>query len=1281
MNRLYVIFVFLFLSCIGFGQTSDVVEGCSPLRVQFNSTSLSQYYWDFADGGFSTNQNPEYIYTEPGIYIVILKEGQNGAEVGQIQITVYREPILNIDFDKTNGCSPLQVNFTSTIDIDEDVDITGYKWSFGDGNTSNQVNPTHIYTTPGLFTVSLEVTSSFRACSKTQIFFDVIEVGGSEGDFSIIAGTECVLPFQYAFTNLTEQKPGNKYFWDFGNGVTSTFYNPGTITYTQEGEFNVSLVVTSAEGCETIIVKQVIIGVNKFNLPIPDTLCIDLDYFLGNNSTGTFFQWQFQGNHHGSASSARNPRVKYKTEGWKTISLRIGNNPQCRKDTTFMVYIENPFADFTFDPLVACENPMEITLSANNKTFKEYYWNQSGENTSPDEILIVTAPPRRDSFHMNFIDTVFLELMIISHAGCRDTIVDTAYHHRPDAYFLSSEPRGCTPLIVNFEETSLTHSPIVYRKWLFGDGTEEETPGSATVSHTYTEPGEYFAKLVIENADGCRDTSVGMWIYVGEPIEPEFELDKTEICIGESISVEFFNNDPRIEDFHLTTDDGRFQHCWTEKTATHVFETEPGFFDVTAHVVYNGCYGEIVYEDHILVKGAKANIGFKTNCDEPLEVDFTSKSIDATRLLWTIEDVEYTEEEFRHAFSSKGDYMVYLEAENIASGCEANLDSQIVYIREIKAVLEGPDTLCTDQPYAWSGANSIDVDRECSKGYLWKYSYKRPRETNLSENFDLFQSNFAKPNNKHWIQLIVENTNGCRDTATMDFVIYDLKPNFDLSDNDICLPADVAFTDLSTSDTTIVGWNWFNGNSNQNMVHTFLEPFTTFNATLEVVDAVGCRKSIFKTIRSYKPTSTISLNPGNTICKGNQVNFNASDYTIKGSNLDFQWDIGGLFTSDIRNPFFVFEETGVYPIELVYTEQSSGCQDTARTTLTVIEQPVADFSSDVDDLPFICHPRIINFMNESESEGIVNYQWTFRNTSFSTVENPSEGFPKGEHEVVFIVRSIFGCADTISRSYVLIGPEGDIELDSSPICTNQEIMLSVIDTVDLTSYQWIFGDGQTFSNQSPVIVKFDLDPSITAIPVRLIMTSGENQCELVVQDSISFFAVSAEFEIRDTVACEGQVFLDNYSIGATNYFWDFGDGTTSTDLDPTHTYETFGEKFIQLIISANEGACTDTITYSTILEEDSYEVKFPNVFTPNGDGQNDIFKLNIDEELNELVEFLEFKIINRWGHVVFNNEDPRGWDGNYNGQPAPAEVYKFILVARIKGCDIVSKNGNVTLIR
>src|SRR5690606_7648319 len=116
--------------------------------------------------------------------------------------------------------------------------------------------------------------------------------------------------------------------------------------------------------------------------------------------------------------------------------------------------------------------------------------------------------------------------------------------------------------------------------------------------------------------------------------------------------------------------------------------------------------------------------------------------------------------------------------------------------------------------------------------------------------------------NKHWIELIVENTNGCRDTARMDFVIYDLNANFDLSDTEICIPNDIEFTDQSTSDTTIVAWNWFNGSNDPNMVHTFDEPFTTFSATLEIVDAVGCRKSISQPIKSYKPTSTISLNPG-----------------------------------------------------------------------------------------------------------------------------------------------------------------------------------------------------------------------------------------------------------------------------------------------------------------------------------------------------------------------------------------------------------------------------------
>lgn len=1276
MNKFYTTTILFFFGYTMFAQSADVTEGCSPLRVQFNTAALTQYYWDFADGGISTDQNPEYFFSSPGVYTVKLKEGINGAEVGQIRINVYDKPDLDVSFDVSDGCAPLDVNFTSKIILSPNISITNYKWTFGDGNFSEEINPSHTYQTPGLYTVSFEVTSSLRGCSVTEIFFDVIDVAGVEADFNIVSGNECNFPFQYGFVNLSPQVAGNTYFWDFGNGQTSTLYNPGTFDYNEEGEFEITLRVTSNRGCVTLVSKNIRIGLTRFILNIPDSICIRDTVILDNMSTGSFFQWQLPENILSSASTQRTPPVCYESPGFKSISLKIGNNIECQRDTTFMIYVQDPSAGFTFDPLVSCLNPMEINLIADSIMYKEYYWHFSEENSGPHNTVIVTAPPRRDSFHMNFIDTVYFRLEVVSHLGCVSEFVDTAYHHRPDAYFLSSEPRGCAPLKVDFNETSLTHVPIVYRKWIWGDGSETEAPGSSEISHVFTDPGEYFVKLIIENEDGCRDTSVGMWIYVGEPIIPEFALDKTEICIGEAIHVNFLNNDTRIDNFHLSSDDGRFQHCWTKKSATHIFDTEPGLFDVKAEVVYNGCYSEINFENHILVKGAKANIGFKIDCEDPLNVDFMSKSLNADNLKWFVENTEYTSEQFKHRFSTTGDFSVRLEAGNTASGCPVTEHVQLVRTRKIKAVLEGDDKLCKGAFYEFSAAESVDVDSECSKGYLWKFSHSRPRETNLPNHFEV-----EFPLGRQWIELIVEDTNGCRDTVRKNLDVYDVYPDMEISDTDICFPATVEFLNLSTADTTIASWKWFNEDEEWNTTQVFEDFFNSGFFVLEIEDVVGCKKRVSKRITGYKPISNVILTPGNTICRGNQLNLTASDYTLKGSSLDFHWDIGGIFTSDIRTPSFIFEETGTYPIVMIYTEKGSGCMDTVFTNVTVIESPIANFTSDVESFPFICHPRIINFKNESEVEGEVNYMWNFRENAVSILENPSEGFPKGEHVVTLIVSSIHGCADTLMRNYVLVGPEGEIKLDTSPICTNQEILLDLIDTADIYSYQWLIGDGNSYLNEAPLTLSFNLDPSVTSIPVRLVLSSGENECELVIEDKISFFAVEAAFEIKDTVSCQGQVFLDNLSIGVSDYYWDFGDGTTSIEENPVHTYSLLGEKFITLIVSANDGVCRDTIIYSTLLEEDSYELKFPNVFTPNGDGQNDIFRLNIDEELKEYVEFLDFRIVNRWGDIVYNNENAVGWDGNYKGQPAPAEIYAYYIVARIKGCDVVSKKGNVTLIR
>lgn len=135
-------------------------QGIAPFTVQFTDTtagSLTAWQWDFGDGGVSAIRNPSHLYTTAGVYTVTL---QNVTSYGFTRTTTITEAVriyqrARAAFSATplTGAAPLQVAF-----VDQSTgDITHWQWNFGDGATSTERNPTHIYTSPGAYQVVLSV--------------------------------------------------------------------------------------------------------------------------------------------------------------------------------------------------------------------------------------------------------------------------------------------------------------------------------------------------------------------------------------------------------------------------------------------------------------------------------------------------------------------------------------------------------------------------------------------------------------------------------------------------------------------------------------------------------------------------------------------------------------------------------------------------------------------------------------------------------------------------------------------------------------------------------------------------------------------------------------------------------------------------------------------------------------------------------------------------------------------------------------------------------------------
>ncbi len=152
--------------------TATPTSGKTPLTVNFTDTSDTspiQWLWNFGDGTNSTEQNPVHIFTTAGTYNVTLRAwndlGSDTMEkVGYITVRDPAAPVANFTGTPATGTAPLTVTFNDT-----STNLpTGWLWTFGDGTNATEQNPVHMYSTPGNYTVSLNVTNEDGSNSVTK---------------------------------------------------------------------------------------------------------------------------------------------------------------------------------------------------------------------------------------------------------------------------------------------------------------------------------------------------------------------------------------------------------------------------------------------------------------------------------------------------------------------------------------------------------------------------------------------------------------------------------------------------------------------------------------------------------------------------------------------------------------------------------------------------------------------------------------------------------------------------------------------------------------------------------------------------------------------------------------------------------------------------------------------------------------------------------------------------------------------------------------------------------
>jgi PKD repeat protein len=252
--------------------TGIPASGPAPLAVHFNDTSTGQHdqwEWDFGDGNTSSEENPLYIYYEPGSYSITLNVSQTGGEsVSSTQddyITVSAvssiPPVAEFSGDLTSGVAPLTVTFS---DLSTNTP-TSWNWSFGDGNSSTIQNISYTYSSAGIYTVSLNSTNDEG--SNITIKTNYINVtAASVEPFVEFNGTPTsgAAPLTVQFNDLSTGFVNPvTYFWDFGDGSNSTEHNPVHIYTTSNAEnYTVTLNISGNYGKTASIKKSGYISID-----------------------------------------------------------------------------------------------------------------------------------------------------------------------------------------------------------------------------------------------------------------------------------------------------------------------------------------------------------------------------------------------------------------------------------------------------------------------------------------------------------------------------------------------------------------------------------------------------------------------------------------------------------------------------------------------------------------------------------------------------------------------------------------------------------------------------------------------------------------------------------------------------------------------------------------------------------------------------------------------------------------------------------------------------------
>jgi len=791
-------------------------------------------------------------------------------------------------------------------------------------------------------------------------------------------------------------------------------------------------------------------------------------------------------------------------------------------------------------------------------------------------------------------------------------------------------------------------NPVSWQ-WNFGDGSPIDT--SINPSHLYNSAGDYTVTLIATWSDGYQDSIIKIVSVLADTGNANFYYNA--LC---SDWIQFYDSslgEPTgwFWDFgdSLGTDTVQYPQYWF---------SDYGTFNVTLIVTYsNGCLPDTVSKPVVIIPKLTVSFPNVACVGDTIYVSITFAG-DTASVSYTYFDFGdgYWVDSFNyiqnaaHVYDSAGTYPVWFEIYYGGWWCYDYVsDSITVYPSPLAYFIVDEDSICTGDSVAFTDSSSGNIT-----SWIWDFGDGSPLDS--SQN----PIHFYNSDGLYSVTLWITNDVGCFDTLTKyinvlpGFTLFINSPNVTCSG--LC---DGSATAIALGGVAPYTYFWSNGQTTQTATG-----LCAGNDSITVIDSNGCQVTVNVTITEPVVLTTdigITYNSCDSVC-----DIEAAATPFGGTPpYAYLWDDGQTTST----------ATGLcLGLHYVTVTDSNGCQVVDSVT---IDSPPPLIAGIINTTDVLCNGDCNGTATATIAGGSPPYTYTWDGGSTPN-DSSATGLCAGVLYTV-ILTDANGC-DTSISSVTLSEPDPlnlSITDSYNPQCKefcNGRATVTPAGGVPLYTYLWddpLAQNDSTATGLCPgtyTVTVTDANGCTDAISHAVVATSSPPDADFIISPQLTTLLNSILFTN-----------LSSPDVNSLTHYWDFGDDITDTVINAVHTYTSSGTYSVMLIV-INSIGCSDTAIYTVTIVED-YILFAPNTFTPNRDGNNDVFipkGIGIDEN-----DF-EMYIFNRWGDIIYETNDiKKPWDGRANAgrDIAQEDVYVWLVYLKDFSGERHQYVGHVTLIR